>query len=80
MIGTVIATLIVLTVGIFVGKSNDIEPKLKAIGQTTPDKWPPDNQIEMMKACAMVCGKHRVDTYDSLRGECKCLNTRNREK
>ena len=76
MIETVLATIVILCVGVFIGSGpSKLEEtnKTKQEQRVTPDQWPPVNQIEMMKACSIVCGKHRVDSYDSLRGECKCL-------
>lgn len=41
-------------------------------GGLSPDRWPPSNQVEMLKTCGIVCGKERIESYDAIRGECKC--------
>lgn len=73
MIEAVLTTILVMSLGVFIGSAGKTEQVKQQIDGVTPDRWPPSNQVEMIKACGIVCGKDRVDTYDSIRGECKCL-------
>ena len=48
------------------------ENQTKPNPPSTPSEWQPAEHRSNMLQCRAVCGKDKVESYDSLTGECKC--------
>lgn len=64
--------------GIYSGKEQ--AKKEKPIQLRQPDVWEADKHKEMLKVCAMSCGRENMKEYDIVYGRCVCDTGKVRSK